>query len=151
MIYGDPFYFALHFDVVPYWNDEEGFWQNGLFYFYIDGKRVFELVDIFELKTIFSFYKNIDISQLSMVDENIHYADLYKNAENYFTGDSEKLIDGLFDLTCTPMGDNGCYVYFCKTLENDKFIWSIDDGKTINQSLLPPRLVESVIKLLRDI
>ncbi|WP_197715391.1 Imm42 family immunity protein [Aquitalea magnusonii] len=31
MIFGEPFYFALQFDVVEAWNSPESIWRNGLF------------------------------------------------------------------------------------------------------------------------
>ncbi|KOY60301.1 immunity 42 family protein [Photorhabdus heterorhabditis] len=150
MIYGDPFYFSLQFDAVESWNSSDGFWKNGIFFFYLDGYKIFDLLDVFELKTTFSFYSNMKIDALVCNDVNIEPVSLYRNAESYFTGDGENLIEGLFDMTCTPMGDNGYYVYFMKTSHNDRFVWSNDDGKTINETLLPPGTVGSVIKKLSN-
>ncbi|OWO79725.1 hypothetical protein B5C26_19570 [Photorhabdus luminescens] len=150
MIYGDPFYFSLQFDTVESWNSFDGFWQNGIFFFYLDRHKVFDLLDVFELKTTFSFYSNMKIDKLVCNDTNIEPVSLYRNAESYFTGDGKNLIEGLFDMTCTPMGDNGYYVYFMKTSRNDRFVWSNDDGKTINETLLPSGTVSSVIKKLSN-
>ena len=49
MIYGDPFRFALQFDVVESWNEPGDIWKNGLFALYIEGDKVFDVVDSFEL------------------------------------------------------------------------------------------------------
>ncbi|WP_407345164.1 Imm42 family immunity protein [Dickeya ananatis] len=76
---------------------------------------------------------------------------LYRNAESYFTGDGDVLIDGLFDLTCTAMGDNGYYLYFMKTSSSDRLVWSIDDGKEIHEVLLPSGTICNVINDLRDV
>ena len=150
MIYGDPFYFSLQFDVVEIWNSPDDIWRNGLFYLYIDGKRMFDIVDVYELKTIFSFYSKSPINDLYINDLDISPVDLYKNAESYFTGDGDVLIDGLFDMTCTAMGDNGCYLYFIKTSFNDRLVWSIDDGENINETLLPPGTILDVVSKLNQ-
>ncbi|EYU13209.1 ribonuclease toxin immunity protein CdiI [Photorhabdus aegyptia] len=49
-------------------------------------------------------------------------------------------------MTCTAMGDNGYYIYFMKTSQNDRLIWSVDDGNTIKETLLPAGTVHSVIQ-----
>lgn len=148
MIYGDPFYFSLQFDVVELWNSPDDLWRNGVFSFCLDGRNLFNLVDVFELRTTFSFYSNMKIDELACNDTSIDPITLYRNAERYFTGDGENLIEGLFDMTCTPMGDNGYYIYFMKTSHNDCLVWSNDDGNTINQTLLPSGTINSVIKEL---
>jgi len=148
MIYGDPFYFSLQFDIVEVWNSPDDIWKNGIFSLYIDGKRLFDIVDAFELKTTFSFYSKSPIKDLRINDLDISPFDLYKNAESYFTGDSDVHIDGLFDMTCTAMGDNGCYLYFIKTSFNDRLVWSIDDGKNINETLLPSGTILDVVNKL---
>ncbi|MBT0731510.1 immunity 42 family protein [Rosenbergiella nectarea] len=148
MIYGDPFYFSLQFDVVETWNFPDDIWKNGVFSLYIDGKRIFDTIEAFELKTIFSFYLKSPINELCINDIDISSADLYKNAESYFTGDGEILIDGLFDLTCTAMEDNGCYLYFIKTRSHDRLVWSIDNGENVNETLLPLGTIIDVINKL---
>ncbi|CNC59748.1 Uncharacterised protein [Yersinia intermedia] len=150
MIYGDPFYFAIQFDVVESWNDPDDIWDNGLFSLYVEGRKLFDIVDVFELKTTFSFYANAPISELCINDLKLGAVNLYKNAENYFTGDSNELIDGLFDMTCTAMGDNGCYLYFIKTTAGDRLVWSIENGEKINETILPPGTIQSVIDKVRS-
>lgn len=49
MIYGDPFKFALQFDIVDTWNLRGSEWKNGIFALYVDGSRLFALVDPVEL------------------------------------------------------------------------------------------------------
>ncbi|WP_042859957.1 immunity 42 family protein [Dickeya sp. NCPPB 3274] len=151
MIYGDPFYFALQFDVVEHWTSPGDIWKNGLFSLYLDGRRIFDVVDVFELKTTFGFYSKSPVDGLIVNDLIVDAVTLYRNAESYFTGDGDVLIDGLFDLTCTAMGDNGYYLYFMKTSSSDRLVWSIDDGKEIHEVLLPSGTICNVINDLRDV
>ncbi|WET39805.1 immunity 42 family protein [Citrobacter enshiensis] len=150
MIYGDPFIFAFQFDVVESWNTPGDIWRNGMFSLYIEGNKLFDVVDVFELTTTFSFYSKATITDLSVNDLSIDAIALYKNARNYFIGDGEVLIDGLFDLTCTAMGDNGCYLYFLKTSNGDRLVWSTDCGRKVKEAILPRGTVHSVINQLRE-
>ncbi|MGC6390117.1 immunity 42 family protein [Ewingella sp. S1.OA.A_B6] len=150
MIYGDPFYFALQFDVVESWSPPDGMWKNGLFSLYVDGKKLFDVIDVFELKTTFGFYLKAPIGDLNVNDLNIDSIALYENARDYFIGDGEELIDGLFDMTCTPMEDNGCYLYFIKTSFGDRLVWSADNGVKINEIKLPSGTIYNVINELRS-
>ena len=74
---------------------------------------------------------------------------LYQNAESYFTGDGTELIDGLFDMTCTAMEDNECYLYFMKKSEGDLLIWSLDGGINVSEKILPENTVSNVVSLLQ--
>jgi len=55
MIYGDPFNFALQFDVVETWNTPGDIWKM-FFSLYVNGNKLFDVVDIFELTTTFSLF-----------------------------------------------------------------------------------------------
>ncbi|HEJ9031772.1 TPA: immunity 42 family protein [Serratia marcescens] len=149
MIYGDPFYFSLQFDVVEAWNAPGDVWRNGLFSLYVNGDKIFDVVDVFELMTTFSFYSKSPVDDLVVNDVNIDATDLYKNARDYFIGDGESLISGLFDMTCTAMGDNGCYLYFIKTSSGDRLVWSADRGVKINEVMLPSGTILDVINKMR--
>lgn len=150
MIYGDLFRFALQFDVVECWNDPGNIWKNGLFALYIEGKKVFDVVDAFELRTTFSFYSKAPINELSINELDIDVSEIYKNAKDYFLGDGEKLIDGLFDMTSVPMEDNRCYLYFIKTSVGDRLVWSTDTSDRINETVLPSGTILNVINELQD-
>lgn len=115
---------------------------------YLKGNRLFGVVDSFELRTILSFYSNVPISDLIVNDVCISSIDLYKNAENYFTGDSDDHIDGLFDMSCTAMGDNGYYLYFIKMSIGDRLVWSINDGVEIKETILPSG---SILEVIHDL
>ncbi|WP_168386432.1 immunity 42 family protein [Erwinia amylovora] len=149
MIYGDPFSFALQFEVVSAWNVPGDTWKNGLFSLYIDGKRLFEIIDPVELKTTFSFYANAPLDELCINNLSIDAVSLYRNAESYFTGDGTELIDGLFDMTCTAMEDNACYLYFLKISEGDRLIWSVNNGEHITEKILPKKTISAVISQLQ--
>ncbi|EDU7996622.1 hypothetical protein CSM15_005098 [Salmonella enterica subsp. diarizonae] len=148
MIYGDPFIFAFQFDVVESWNTPGDIWRNGMFSLYVEGEKLFDIVDVFELKTTFGFYSKANIHDLNVNDLTIDAKALFKNAWDYFIGDGEVLVDGLFDLTCTPMGDNGCYLYFLKTTNGDRLVWSIDHGRKVNETILPSGTINYVINQL---
>ena len=135
---------------VELWNSSDDSWKNGMFSLYIEGERLFDVVDVFELRTTFSFYLKCPISDLCVNDSCVSSVDVYRNAESYFTGDGEYLIGGLFDMTCTAMGDNGCYLYYIKTSLNDRLVWSVDDGKSIRETLLPSGAIQNVINQLNN-
>lgn len=84
MIVGDPFYFALQFDTVGAWNSSRDIWKNGLFYLYIDGSRVFDVVDVLELKTTVGFYRNLPIENSLVNNTNIDNESLYRSADFIF-------------------------------------------------------------------
>ncbi|MCY1293132.1 hypothetical protein D3C80_975080 [compost metagenome] len=146
---GDPHYFAIQIDVVVSWNIPDDIWKNGLFYLYIDGKRVFDNLDGVELATTVGFYRNAPIDQLPVSDIDMDVVSLYRNAEAYFTGDSEQLVEGLFDLTCTGMGDAGCYLYYIRTRSGDRLVWSSDNGVTVREITLEAGAVSKVVEGLR--
>ena len=150
MIYGDPFTFALQFDVVDSWNAPGDIWKNGMFAIYIDGKRIFSVVDVFELATTLSFYSKSNIEELKENNTLSSASEVFKNAQEYFLGDEEVLIDGLLDLTCTAMEDNCCYLYFLKTSNGDRLVWRSENGGEINNITLPKGNVLNVINHLEQ-
>lgn len=149
MIYGDPFIFALQFDVVEAWNAPGDTWKNGLFSLYVDGQRLFGNINPVELKTTLGFYSSAPLDELCVNHSSIDAHGLYQNAASYFTGDGTKLIDGLFDMTCTAMEDNECYLYFMKKSEGDLLIWSLDGGMNVSERILPKNTVSDVVSLLQ--
>ncbi|EYU13208.1 Imm42 family immunity protein [Photorhabdus aegyptia] len=81
MIYGDPFLFSLQFDIVESWNSPDSFWKNGIFSFYLEGNKLFDIVDVFELRTTIDFYSNMKIDELACNDIPFDPITLYRNAE----------------------------------------------------------------------
>lgn len=149
MIVGDPFYFALQFDVVDNWNLPGDSWRNGVFSLYINGERVFNLVDVCELRTVISFYSNARIEELRVNDSQIDCSALYKVANEYFWGDSPELLDGLFDLTATAMSDGACFLYFIKTSIGDRLVWRVG-SENVKELYLESGTVLDVVKRLRS-
>ncbi|NMK48874.1 immunity 42 family protein [Achromobacter sp. Bel] len=148
MIVGDPFYFSLQFDVVDNWNLPHDSWKNGVFSLYVDGERIFSAVDVFELRTIISFYSNTPIDELRVNDTQIDCSELYKVANEYFWGDGPELLDGLFDLTATAMSDRACFLYFLKTSVGDRLVWKVGD-ESVKELYLKVGTVLDVIEKLR--
>lgn len=148
MIVGDPFFFALQFDVVESWNSNDGFWKNGVFSLYINGERVFGVLDVFELRTILSFYSKVPVDDLRVNDLVVSGKDIYENADSYFLGDGTVLMDGVLDLTCTPMGDSDCHLYFVRTRARDRLVWSVDGGVNINEFFLEAGFMSKFVKSL---
>ncbi|HBO2023576.1 TPA: hypothetical protein L4G35_000750 [Pseudomonas aeruginosa] len=114
--------------MVDSWNSPGDSWRNGIFYLYVSGEKIFSVVDVLELETIFSFYSKAPIEGLCVNDVQLNSADIYKSASEYFWGDGVEVVKGLFDLTATAMSDNGCFLYFIKTSIGDRLVWSVDGG-----------------------
>ncbi|WP_037586258.1 Imm42 family immunity protein [Stenoxybacter acetivorans] len=133
MIFGDPYDFALQFQIVENWNNENNFWKNGMFYFYLNGEAIFNKVCVSELRSVYATYFDINLIQVPKNDINISALELFQNADNHFFKTGEDLISGILDLTCTTMRDNGYDIYFLGTSSGDRFVWSSDSGKTINE------------------
>lgn len=148
MIVGDPLFFALQFDVVDSWNSSDGFWKNGVFSLYINGERVFGVLDVFELRTILSFYSKLPMDDLRVNDLVVSGKDVYENADSYFLGDGTVLMDGVLDLTCTPMGDSDCYLYFVRMRARDRLVWSVDGGINISEFFLEAGFMSKFLKSL---
>jgi hypothetical protein len=150
MIYGDPFKFALQFSVVSAWNNDD-VWSNGLFAMYIDGASVFSPVDAIELRTTFSFYKSISFDEADRANSSVSAEELFQNADNYFTGDGEVLLDGVLNLTCTAMGDQRFYVYLMKAANGDRLVWSLDNGSTVVEKVLGQDEIAGVIRRMPSV
>jgi Immunity protein 42 len=145
MIYGDPFRFALQFDVVEAWNVQGNEWRNGVFAAYVDGERLFALVDVVELRTTFDFFKRISFEEIKFGSINISAVDVFRNAYKYFLNDGEVLSEGIIDLTCTAMEDSGLNLYLLKTIAGERIIWSWDGGITVSEYRLDAGFFASVI------
>lgn len=145
MIYGDPFKFALQFDVVEAWNEQGSFWKNGLFAIYIGGARLFSLVDAVELRIALGFFKKIPFGKVKFGNADLAAINVFENAHEYFMGDGDELMEGVLCLTCTAMGDEGLNVYLMKSPTGDRLIWSSDGGETVSECLLDKGVVAAVI------
>lgn len=148
MIFGDPFKFSLQFDVVEEWNVQDGYWRNGLFSMYVNGERLFKSIEPVELRTTYSFFRETKISEFNFDDFNFPLSDFIKNINNYFMGDGETLENGVTNLTCTAMIDNGINVYYIKSTSADLIMWSLGFGDEISSCILDPGTIDAVIQKL---
>lgn len=145
MIIGDPFNFAIQFDVVKNWNAQGDLWRNGVFRMYLNGGVVFDFLDVVELRTTVGFYSKLPFKLLSPNERFGNARTLFCESNDYFVGDGVSLNSAICDLACTAMGGRECYVYYEACLENDRFIWSVDGGVTVSDALLPLGTLEKVI------
>lgn len=150
MVIGDPFCFAIQYDVVESWNIPGDIWKNGLFSIYIDGRRIFGSVDAIELVTTIGCYQNFPFEGLVANDLNMDADSVYKKAQEYFYGGSDQILDGLFGFTCTAMEDLGCCLYFMKTTSGDRLVWSVDNGANVSEITLEPGTVKKVVDKLKE-
>jgi hypothetical protein len=145
MIYGDPFKFALQFDVVDAWNIADSEWRNGIFALYVNGARLFALVDPVELRTTFNFFKKTPLNEVKFGSAYIDTKKVFENAYEYFLGGGNDLAEGVVSLTCTAMSDGDLNLYLMKLSCGDRLIWSFDHGETVSEHMLEMGEVASVV------
>jgi hypothetical protein len=150
MIYGDPYRFAVQVDKASAWTLPGDIWINGIFSVYLEGKRVFDIVDTMELRTTVGVFTKSDLDSLEENNMDISKEEIIRNAHACYILGTEELYKGVRDLTCTIMGDHRFYLYFVKTKQYDRIIWSDDDRKTAHESRLEPGTVWNVINSLKD-
>ncbi|KHK63733.1 Imm42 family immunity protein [Pseudomonas frederiksbergensis] len=146
MIYGDPFVFSLQFDVVEEWTDSSCFWKNGLFSMLVDGERLLDCIDVVELRTAVNFYANMQFDWSVTGDATISAAELFRTAHGHFFEGDLAPPKGVQDMTCTVLGDSGLFVYFQKTEQSDRLVWSYDFGKVVYEKLLPVGTIIGVVE-----
>ncbi|WP_091198403.1 Imm42 family immunity protein [Formivibrio citricus] len=153
MIAGDPNCFSIQCEKVLPWNVDGNFWVNGIFHMYVDGVMLPGRLVEAELKTCLATYVNLDFSKLN---DSVDFCaqDLFRIAHSPFLEESEfdcNFLDkspGFLDLTCTAMGDNGCFVYFFNCGKYDRLIWTENDFEKINESIFPVNTVKDVLHSL---
>lgn len=145
MIYGDPFKFALQFDVVEEWNSIGSEWRNGLFAMFIDGESIYASIDVVELRTTLGFFKAVPNSPRDCGMPETSASELFQAAHDYFMGDGEERPNGVVSLTCTAMGDVGCCVYLMASASEDRIVWSFDEGLTVSEYVQEAGTVAHVI------
>lgn len=151
MIIGNPYNFAIQFDVVEAWNTPGDLWRNGVFRMYLNGVSVFDVLDVVELRTTIGFYSKLPLELLTPGEHLGSAHAVYTESNEYFVGDEDCLSSAICNLTCTAMGDRECYVYYEAGLDSDRFIWSVDEGLTVNDVLLPAGSLEKVVREISEI
>ncbi|WP_442965065.1 Imm42 family immunity protein [Pseudomonas sp. JS3066] len=118
---------------------------NGVFAVYVDGARIFSLVDSVELRTAFEFFKKMPIDGVGFGRSDVAAIKVFENAYKYFVGDGEALIEGVLSLTCTAMGDSGLNVYLMRSPSGDRVIWSLDCGVMVSECVLDTGAFSGVV------
>lgn len=147
MIYGDPFGFAIQYDVVKAWNENKNFWKNGLFFIYIGGEKI-GLVDVVELKTAISFYRKCGDVEVAYYEENPEFREIYRLGMNCFYGDGNDASGSVIDLTCTAFGDGGLFIFYTKTQASDVLVWGGAGEEDVKGKVFPLGTVTSVLQEL---
>lgn len=151
MIYGDPFVFAIRFDIVEAWNDPINFWRNGLFAVFVDGKSLLDIVDVVELKTTVNFYAKMKFDGVVENDSTITAKELFQSAHGHFFEGESLSVENVHDMTCTFLGDHGLFIYFQRVKSADRLVWSCDFGATVYEKLLPLGVVGDVIESIIEL
>lgn len=151
MIYGDPFVFSLQFDVVDEWTETNCFWKNGLFSMLVDGERLLSCVDVVELRTAVNFYAKMEFDGNVTGNATISAAELFRTAHGYFFEGVLAAPKGVQDMTCTALGDSGLFVYFQRTDQSDRLVWSYDLGKVVYEKLLPLGTIVGVVERIVEL
>ncbi|MFY3137463.1 Imm42 family immunity protein [Achromobacter xylosoxidans] len=147
MIYGDPFNFAIQYDVVKVWNENENFWKNGLFFIYVGGEKI-GLVDVVELKTTIGFYKRCGGAEVEFYEDNIKFRQIYNAGMSRFYGDDTVVPGSVGDLTCTAFGDCGLFLFYAKTQKSDVLVWGGTGAEDVKGKVFPLGTVASVLQEL---
>lgn len=151
MIYGDPFVFSIQFDVVREWTESDGFWLNGVFCMFVDGRRILESLEVVELKVAVNFYANMEFDSLLNGDPEVSAAEVFKSAHGYFFEGRQSCVQGVQDMTCTFIGDAGLFVYFQKCEVVDRLIWSYDFGSNVHEKLFPVGTIIDVVSSVEEL
>lgn len=149
MIVGDPFCFAINYDVVAEWNSVGDLWKNGIFFIYINGQRIGEL-DVVELRTTLSFYKKNHDWKISSEGAGASSRELYEAGFDLFYGEGKDNFYCIYDLTCTAFGDRGTFLFLCKTPNGERLVWSGSEGVNIEEVTLSPGTLKEVFSALSD-
>lgn len=147
MIYGDPFDFAIQYDVVEVWNENKNFWKNGLFFIYIGGEKI-GLVDVVELKTTIGFYKRCGGVEVEFYADNLEFREIYRAGMNRFYGDDTVVPGSVGDLTCTAFGDRGLFLFYARTQKSDVLVWGDAEAEGVKGKVFPLGTVTSVLQEL---
>lgn len=120
MIFGDPFEFAIQYDVVDEWN-EDFFWVNGIYNIYIKGRKYPIDVYVTELRfALANFLSNV-IESLSPISSDIDILNNLSQVEHHG-----------FELSSSDLNDIGVFIYFIFDLNFDYIIIN-DNGKLIKE------------------
>ena len=155
MIVGDPFDFAISWEIVESWNTNASVWENGIFRMYIGGVQLPPKLEVAELKVCIGTYAGMNFSSfeecllpLDVMSRRLeivkHYIQQESTKEESALFDKRKIID----LTCTAMEDQSCWAYLLKkSSKEESIIWTMD-GQIMHENLLPINTVKNVFDML---
>ncbi|ARU64628.1 hypothetical protein FWK45_04025 [Histophilus somni] len=132
MIVGNPFEFAIRYDVVKEWNHPDSNWINGIYEIYIQSSKYPKGTHITELKTnllyLFTDFERkmrpISEQELEKLSELVNIDDRYYN---------DLISRGAFlNLESSEMNDEGISILFCFNEKGDYLILYEKDIVKIN-------------------
>ncbi|PIT08541.1 Imm42 family immunity protein [Snodgrassella communis] len=158
MIFGDPYYFSISFDVVyPSESSAGSSIELGIFNFIIEdnffpakgGNWTINMI-INHLKSTTDEIKHCPLVQESLINSNNFFVNLSHSLErivetdpiDFELGDIEKL--GV-DLTPLEFGDFGYYIFYVRTSNKEYIFYSYDRGSNFVKKELPINCVLDVI------
>lgn len=119
MIVGDPFLFAIQFDIVDEWNEEtRDSWTNGLFDIYINGERYPQELSEVELNGDLSFLLSGFHNEMYEISE--YELSIFK--KNALTDELHNQLifeKKIVDLASSAIADEGVSIYFLFSKEYD--------------------------------
>ena len=68
-----------------------------------------------------------------------------------YLGGGLNYIDGVYNLTSTSMSDMGCHAYWMGCVDSEIFVWSMNNGESIESLSLPDGTLYAVASSLKKI
>lgn len=156
MIYGNPNDFAIWFDVVPEWSNPE--FIEGVFTIFIDGRILLD-EKIRDSATLQVQLGDCDLILSNLKNYHGNAKTDFSNEDLYFRADHPRYIvdSDVVDNDLEPEGvevapmivkDTGWDVYLFGAGDEERLIYSKDEGKTVFEKRLARGTVEKVLRSL---
>lgn len=114
MIFGDPYKFAIHCDLVDDWNTD-CFWVNGIYNIIINGNYVCEDINVSELKFVLANFTEeilLSMKNISLQEDCIN--EILNN-------------ESILNISCPEMEDKDIFVFFAINNSNDLIFFKKGD------------------------
>jgi len=138
MIYGDPYEFAIDFDLT--WKTDDGRWQYGAFNFIIDGKYLPGTVAD-------TTYSSMRYLLCACIDDMVNAGELGErivDLKKMDVGEEENIVD----IETGELDQEGVLLWLGYSGDEERLFYSGDLGQTYKEKRLPRGTVESVIRSL---